>query len=117
MQQFVSGLGHALRFRRDIDDVRECLNVALLSRGYESPGFVEALALIPAAQGEDGLRAVRAPAHAAQFQTLRARPELRYRPTISGSRPSRLARGPLSLTYHGHFRSIGRVGSHVLSRV
>jgi hypothetical protein len=40
-------------------------------RGDERPGFVEALALIPAAQREDRLSAASVPPHAALFESLR----------------------------------------------
>lgn len=40
-------------------------------RGDESPRLIEALALVPAARREDGLRAHHAPAHPALFQPLR----------------------------------------------
>src|SRR5258706_952877 len=42
----------------------------LVGGSDESPSLVEAVALIPAAQGEDGLGAVRAPAHAAELEAL-----------------------------------------------
>src|SRR6185295_18619007 len=39
-------------------------------RSHQRPGLVEALALIPAARGEDGLRTGLAPAHAAVLEPL-----------------------------------------------
>lgn len=39
-------------------------------RGDQGPGLVEALALVPAARGQDRLGAARAPAHAALFESL-----------------------------------------------
>lgn len=52
----------------DVDDVRKR---ALIGRFDEGPSLVEALALIPAPEREDGLGAVGAPPHAAELQSRR----------------------------------------------